>query len=57
MNEKATRYGIANHPALKNLSPIERRKQINRWRYHRQYQRKRLGDDWQLQWLFDQGLL
>lgn len=42
-----TRYGIVNHPALTGLSPLEVKKQIRRWRYHRMYQRKRLGDSWQ----------
>jgi hypothetical protein len=45
------------HPALKGLSPHEQRKQIRRWRYHRQYQRRRLGNGWELQWLFDRGVL
>lgn len=51
-----TRYGVVNHPALKGLSSRERLKQIRRWRYVRQYQRKRLGDRWQIYWLIDMGL-
>ena len=35
----------------------EQRKQIRRWRYHRMYQRKRLGDSWKVIWSWECGLL
>jgi hypothetical protein len=37
-----------------DLPAHEQRSQVNRWRYHRQYQRRRLGNKWSAIWADEQ---